>query len=544
MLSGCVDWPADFVARYREAGYWRGETLGEMLRARARVTPAQLAVVDGARRWTYRELDERVDRMAAGLRRLGIAQEQRVLIQLPNIAEFLTLCFALFRIGAIPVLALPAHRETEIVHLAELSQAIAYVIADTHVGFDYRVLARSVCKKVASVQHVLVVGDAQEFVSLAELDGPAEVVAGPAPRDVALLLLSGGTTGSPKLIPRTHDDYVCNIRLSVEVTGLSASDRYLVSLPIAHNFALGCPGALGTLHAGGTVVFCKDPSPETAFRLIEKEKITVTALIPPLVLVWLETAEWMEADLSSLQWLEVGGARLKAETAARIRPVLGCGLQQVYGMAEGLLNFTRLDDPESLVINTQGRPIAADDEVRIVDASDVEVAEGEVGELQVRGPYTLRGYYRAEEYNRQAFTADGFYRSGDLVRRLSSGHLVVEGRSKDVINRGGEKVPVEEIENYLMAHPAIRDVALVGIPDATMGERTCACIVARGAPPTLADVNAYLGRLGVAAFKLPDRLVVLESFPQTSLGKVNKRMLSMQVCATPPAKPASSATTT
>ncbi|KYF56826.1 2,3-dihydroxybenzoate-AMP ligase [Sorangium cellulosum] len=535
MLSGCVDWPDEFVARYREAGYWRGECLGEMLRARARAAPTRLAVVDGARRWTYQELDERADRMAAGLRRLGIAKEQRVLVQLPNIAEFLPLCFALFRIGAIPVLALPAHRETEIVHLAELSQSVAYVIADVHVGFDHRALARAVCKKVASLRHVLVVGDAQEFVSLSEVDAPAEDMDGPAPRDVALLLLSGGTTGAPKLIPRTHDDYVCNVRLSAEVTGLNESTRYLVSLPIAHNFALGCPGALGTLHAGGTVVFCKDPSPETAFRLIEKEKITVTALIPPLVVLWLEAAEWVQADLSSLQWLQAGGARLKAETAARVRPVLGCGLQQVYGMAEGLLNFTRLDDPESMVINTQGRPVAADDEVRIVDASDVEVADGEIGELQVRGPYTIRGYYRADDYNRRAFTADGFYRSGDLVRRLPSGHLVVEGRSKDVINRGGEKVPVEEIENYLMAHPAVRDVAIVGIPDPTMGERTCACIIPRGKAPALAEVNAYLSRLGVAAFKLPDRLVVLESFPQTSVGKVNKRALAKQVCGAPPA---------
>jgi 2,3-dihydroxybenzoate-AMP ligase len=206
-------------------------------------------------------------------------------------------------------------------------------------------------------------------------------------------------------------------------------------------------------------------------------------------------------------------------------------------MAEGLLNFTRLDDPASAVIDTQGRPMAEDDEVRIVDASDVEVADGEVGELQVRGPYTIRGYYRAEEYNRRAFTADGFYRSGDLVRRLPGGHLVVEGRSKDVINRGGEKVPVEELENYLMAHPAIRDVAIVGVPDATMGERTCACIIARGEAPTLAEVNAYLSRLGVAAFKLPDRLKVLESFPQTSVGKVNKRALVKQVCGASPAMP-------
>ncbi|MCG8423572.1 MAG: AMP-binding protein [Proteobacteria bacterium] len=534
MLNGFVDWPAKFTARYRELGYWRSETLGQLLRTQAWATPTQVALVDGERRWTYRELDEHADCLAAGLRALGIERQQRILVHLPNIAEFLPLCFALFRIGAIPVLALPAHRESEIVDLAHISESVAYVIADTHLGFDYRTLARSVCEKAANLQHVVVVGDAQEFVSLTDIEAraveaPANEMAEPDPHEVALLLLSGGTTGSPKLIPRTHDDYVYNVRASAAAAALDRATRYLVSLPIAHNFALGCPGALGTLYAGGTVVFCGDPSPDTAFPLIEKEKITVTALIPPLVLLWLEATEWTTEDLSSLQWLQAGGARLKAETAARIEPVLGCRLQQVYGMAEGLLNFTGLDDPDDLVVNTQGRPLAADDEVRIVDRDDTEVNEGEIGELQVRGPYTIRGYYRAEEYNRQAFTADGFYRTGDLVRRLPSGHFVVEGRSKDVINRGGDKVPVEEVENHLLAHPAVRDVAMVGVPDETLGERSCACIIASGAAPTLAELNAYLGGLGLAAFKLPDRLVVLDHFPTTRLGKVNKQALAEHV---------------
>jgi len=542
MLEGFVAWPAEFAARYRELGYWRGETLGQMLWSRAEETPTRVAVVDGERSWTYRELEHESARLAAGLRRLGIARGERVLVQLPNVAEFLSLSFALFRIGAIPVFALPAHRETEIVHLANLSESVAYVVADVHLGFDYRVLARTIRERAPKVRLILVVGDGQEFASLSELSrtwSDAQIPGGlaekiepePDPSDVALLLLSGGTTGSPKLIPRTHDDYVCNIRLSVEAAGLHADSRYLVCLPIAHNFALGCPGALGCLYAGGTVVLCPEASPETAFRLIERKAITVTALIPPLVLLWLEATEWVTADLGSLELLQVGGARLKAETAARVRGALGCALQQVYGMAEGLLNFTGRGEPDAIVFETQGRPVAADDELRIVDGNDAEVADGELGELQVRGPYTIRGYYRADAYNRQAFTSDGFYRSGDLVRKLPSGHLIVEGRSKDVINRGGDKVPVEELENYLLSYPRIRDVALVGIPDEAMGERTCACIIARDAAPTLAELNTHLRRIGVAAFKLLDRCIALDSFPKTALGKVNKRALAAQVAA-------------
>ncbi|GAA2801185.1 (2,3-dihydroxybenzoyl)adenylate synthase [Kitasatospora paracochleata] len=527
MLDGFTPWPEEFAARYRGRGHWQGRTLGSLLRDRAADSPDLLAVVDAHRRWTYRELDRRADRLAAGLDGLGIRAGDRVLVQLPNVAEFLALAFACFRLGAIPVLALPAHREAEITHLARLAEAVAYVIPDTHLGYDHRELARTLLDRAPSVRHVLVVGEPQEFTALADLAGAEpRALPEPDPSEVALLLLSGGTTGLPKLIPRTHADYVYNATASAEVTGIDTDSRYLVALPIAHNFPLACPGALGTLHAGGTVVMAPTPSPDDAFPLIERERITVTALVPPLALLWLEAADWGIADLSSLRLLQVGGARLKPATAAQIEPVLGCRLQQVFGMAEGLLNFTRPDDPDDLVLETQGRPLCADDELRIVDADDRPVAPGDVGELHVRGPYTLRGYYRADEHNRAAFTPDGYYRSGDLVRQLPSGHLVVEGRIKDVINRGGDKIPVEEVENHLLTHPAVHDIALVGIPDDALGERSCACVIAHGTPPTRAELNAHLVASGLAAFKLPDRVRVVEDFPRTALGKVNRRALA------------------
>ncbi|MEU8029619.1 AMP-binding protein [Streptomyces sp. NPDC049099] len=528
MLDGFTPWPAAFADHYRARGYWSGHTLGSLLRDRATAAPDAVAVVDGQRRWTYRELDVRADRLATGLHGLGIAPGDRVVVHLPNIAEFLELCFALFRLGAIPVMALPAHREAEIAHLLALSEAVAYVVPDTHLGFDHRPLARAVREKAPSLRQVLVVGDAQEFTPLASLPVEPRPLPEPDPSDVALLLLSGGTTGAPKLIPRTHDDYFYNAAASAEVTGLTADTRYLAALPVAHNFPLACPGLLGTLHAGGTVVMCPTPSPDAAFPLIAREGVTVTALVPSLALLWLEAAEWAEDDLSSLELLQVGGSRLKAETARRIAPELGCRLQQVFGMAEGLLCYTRLDDPEDLVLDSQGRPLCTDDEIRVVGPDDRDVPDGEVGELLVRGPYTLRGYYRATQ---QPFTSDGFYRSGDLVRRLPTGHLVVEGRIKDVINRGGEKVPVEEVENHLLAHPAVHDAALIGVPDDHLGERSCACVVPRCTPPTRADLTAHLTARGLAAYKLPDELRVLPSFPRTALGKVDKAALARQVSA-------------
>jgi 2,3-dihydroxybenzoate-AMP ligase len=344
---------------------------------------------------------------------------------------------------------------------------------------------------------------------------------------VALFLLSGGTTGLPKLIPRTHDDYVYNLRASAEVTGLDEDTVYLAALPVSHNFALACPGILGTLHAGGTVVMAPSPSPADAFALIERERVTVTALVPSLALLWLEAVKAVRRDLSSLRLLQVGGARLAEEPARRIRPELGCALQQVFGMAEGLLNYTRLDDPDDVVATTQGRPLSPDDEIRVVGAEGAEVPPGGIGQLLTRGPYTLRGYYRAEEHNARSFTPDGFYVTGDLVRQLPTGHLVVEGRVKDVINRGGEKVPTEEVEDHLMTHPAVREAALVGVPDPMLGERSCAFLRVRdGAEaPSLRELGAYLRERGLADYKLPDRVEVRAEFPYTAVGKVSKKAL-------------------
>ncbi|WP_330284534.1 (2,3-dihydroxybenzoyl)adenylate synthase [Streptomyces sp. NBC_00588] len=530
MLDGWVPWPDEVAARYRTEGYWAGRPLDRLLRDQAERAPERIALVDAeGDRWTYAELDARADRTAAGLRRLGIGGGDRVIVQLPNTDAFVVLFFALLRAGAVPVLTLPAHRESEIVHVAEVSGATAYAVPDVHDGFDHRTLARALRKAVPSVEHVLVAGEAAEFTPLADIDAEPVPLPVPDPSDVALLLLSGGTTGKPKLIPRTHDDYTYNVRSSAQTCGFDSSTVYLVVLPTAHNFALACPGLLGTLMAGGTVVLSPTPSPEDAFALIEREKVTVTAVVPPIALLWLDAVEWEEADLSSLRLLQVGGSKLGAEPAARVRPALGCTLQQVFGMAEGLLNYTRLDDPSELVVGTQGRPLSPADEIRVVDEDGHDVAPGATGELLTRGPYTLRGYYRAPGHNARTFTDDGYYRTGDLVRVLPTGHLVVEGRAKDQINRGGDKISAEELENHILAHPGVHDAAVVGMPDATMGERTCAYLVPRGQAPTHRELTTFLAERGVAAYKLPDRVEIVDAFPRTSVGKIDKKALGRTI---------------
>ncbi|RKH58257.1 (2,3-dihydroxybenzoyl)adenylate synthase [Corallococcus llansteffanensis] len=524
-LPGCPTWPEDFAQRYREAGYWRGETFGQLLRDRARDFGTHVALVAGTHRWTYAELDARVDRMAAGFHSLGIRARDRVVVQLPNVAEFYEVIFALFRMGALPVFALPAHRASEIGYFCAFTEAVAYVIPDRFGGFDYRTLAEQVRAATPTLKHVLVLGDAGPHTALASVPTEPITLEGPSPSDVAFFQLSGGSTGVPKLIPRTHDDYIYSLRASVDVCRFDRDTVYLCALPAAHNFPLSSPGVLGTFYAGGTAVMALHPSPDVAFPLIERERVTVTALVPPLTMVWLDSAQAKRHDLSSLKILQVGGARLSDEAAARVRPTLGCALQQVFGMAEGLVNYTRLDDPEQLIVTTQGRPMSDADELRVVDDDDVPVAPGETGHLLTRGPYTIRGYYNAEAHNTRSFTTDGFYRTGDLVRLTPEGYLVVEGRAKDQINRGGDKVAAEEVENHLLAHPSVSDAAVVAIPDKFLGERTCAVVIPRGEAPAASVLNAFLRQRGLAAFKIPDRIEFVAAFPQTGVGKVSKKAL-------------------
>ncbi|OEV08293.1 (2,3-dihydroxybenzoyl)adenylate synthase [Streptomyces nanshensis] len=540
MREGCVPWPEKLAGVYRERGYWTDELLGGLPEDAVAAGEARTALVTRDGSLTYAGLDAAADRMAAGLRARGLTAGDAVVVQLPNTAELVVVCLALFRTGVLPVFALPAHRAVEIEHLVRTSEAVAYICPDVTPGCDHREVARQVQARTEGLAHVLVSGDPGPYTALSEVDAAPEPAADRAPldpEDVALFLLSGGTSGPPKLIPRTHADYTYQLRASARLCGVGAESRYLAALPVGHNFALGCPGVLGTLRQGGTVVLAPAPTPDVCFPLVEKAGVTVSSLVPPLVPLWLDAVEWSDSDLSSLRLLQVGGARLDPATAARVSPALGCTLQQVYGMAEGLLNFTRVDDPPEIVHHTQGRPLSPGDEIRVTREDGSPAADGEEGELLTRGPYTLRGYYRAPERNRTHFTDDGFFATGDLVTRDPAGNFAVVGRINDVINRGGEKVPAQEVEEHLLHDPRVQSAALIPLPDPHWGELTCACVQPRDAadPPELRSLQNMLREKGLAAYKLPDRLEILPQLPLTAVGKIDKKKLkSLLTPAEPP----------
>lgn len=529
MLHGTVDWPEATAARYRAAGLWDGSTLFGLLEASAARWPDKAALVAGPRRLSYAELQQQSTRLAARLLGLGLAPRDRVVVQLPNIVEFAVVYFALARIGAIPVMALRPHRHAEVRHFLNASGARAYVIADRIGDFDYRDMAEQLRAEAPALRQVIVVGDArpgQQAYAKLMRDGDFEPPAVQVdPAEVGTMLLSGGTTSMSKLIPRTHQDYVLNARLCGRAAGFDEATVFMAILPLGHNYNLASPGMLATLLHGGTVVLAASTQTDDIFATVQRERVTHIAAVVPLIATWLASNVETRYDLSSLKVVQNGGARLAPELRARLRERFGCTPQEIYGTAEGLINMTRLDDAEEQLLHSSGAPVCDDDEIRVLDEQDRDVPDGESGELVTRGPYTIRGYYQAPDKNAEAFTADGFYRMGDIVRKRGR-HVYAEGRRKDFINRGGEKISCEEIENLMFAHPKVKTATLVAMPDAVFGEKACAFVVPQpGQSLSFEELISFLRSQQIASFKLPERLELVDELPLSPVGKILKRQL-------------------
>lgn len=530
-------WPDDFTERYRDAGYWHDENFADWWRSRMELFGDRQAVVGVNAsdrhtliRQTYRELDLSVGRTAQYLHDRNIAAGDRVIVQLPNTLQYLHAVLALFRLGALPIFALPAHRDRELTQFCLVADVTAHLVAAQSWDKDTTAVAEKVRTNLSQAG-----AEPPQLIDVETWqlpDQPLTESNAPPATEPALLQLSGGTTGVPKLIPRTAADYLYSVRESAKICALDSDSALLVTLPAAHNFPMSSPGSLGTLHSGGTVVFAADPSPRTSFSLIQSEHVTHASLVPPLLQAWLAAGSRSKFDLSSLRVIGVGGAKLADAVAERVRPELSAQLQQIFGMAEGLVCYTRLDDPLELVTTTQGQPISPADEIRVVDDHDNPVPDGAEGHLLTRGPYTIRGYYRAPEQNATSFTSDGFYRTGDLVRQLDSGHLVVTGRAKDQINRAGEKIATDEVEDVLLRHPQVHDAVLVPVPDTELGERSCAVVIAADAALTAADLRGTVVDSGLATFKIPDEFRFVDSFPVTGVGKTSRRQLRQLLLTT------------
>jgi 2,3-dihydroxybenzoate-AMP ligase len=535
MLDGVVRFPPEYAQRYRERGYWLDKSLATEFDAVFKRFADRTALIDGERRYRYADVDRQSDNLALNLLALGMKPLDRVVLQLPNVAEFVILYFALQKIGAIPIAALATHRYNEVSQFVDIAQAVACVYPERQSDFAFGPMIARVADASPCLKFRIVLGTAGAGeLSLTDLIArpatlPKTALTGFAadPTDPCIFQLSGGTTGVPKLIPRTHNDYAYNSKTAAQVCGVTSSSVLLLILPIAHNLPLACPGIQGFFFNGGSVVLSQSTRPEEVFRLVEKHGVTHIKVVPALLIRLINSDAVKQFDTSSLRYVQSGGQRLQPEVRIRTKELIpSVFVQENFGMSEGTLMFVRPEDPEEDRLETVGKPICPDDEVRLIDDEGNDVGPGEVGELCSRGPYTLRGYYGAAEHNAKVFTPDGFYCSGDLMRQNKAGNYIVEGRKKDLINRGGEKISAEEIENLILQHPAVQNVACVAMPDADMGERMCACVILRaGHSLTLRDLLAFLAAKEIAKFKLPERLETMNDFPLSTFGKVSKKTL-------------------
>lgn len=530
--------PCEAADPFTGADGREGRTLFEALVDSAAEHANRQALVADGREWTYAELVVEVEALGAALH--GFLQPgDRVILQGPNRAETVLTTLACFASGVVPVWALPQHRELELTAFAEHTGARAIVTSGGgEPGVDHESLAHAVRAKVASLEHVIVMDHPRQsgsmaFGSLASQDSQERplLLNGPSSADaLAVLIPSGGTTGASKIVPRTHNDLGYMLRQACRASRFDRTSRYLAVLPLGHGFVNTGPGVLGTLMSGGTVILSPSSSPEKAFPLAVRHEATATSVVPAVLQRWVDHARAGQGPVPSFVLAQSGAAFLPPDLAAAAEDAFECTVQQVYGMSEGLTCVTRIDDPVDVRRTTQGWPLSTRDEMRVVDDHGQDLGLGRVGTLLTRGPYTIGAYYQAPETDRVAFTADGWYITGDLAVLRQDGRVSIQGRTGDTINRGGEKVSAAEVEHVLLQHEDVDACAVVAMPDPVYGQDVCAFIVPCPGRELVNrdELAGHLTRHGLAPYKAPRAVLPLTAIPLTGIGKVDRRALRAQ----------------
>lgn len=527
------------LAYYEARGYLARKSLCEELYEVVQQRPDHVAVVADDAQLSYAELENAISNCVKKLRANGIGPSDNVLLQLPNRASYVVALFALMRVGATPTLMLPSHRQAEFLSLCEVLRPAAYIGTRDQFGFDGIAMVEAMDTEELGIKSLWAdsgtdrSGACPRHVlpdpNMASKTLGTRPLLWPDPRSNALNLLSGGTTSMPKVIPRVHEAYAYNARAAAQRCGVGPDTVYLAVLSTSHDLPLAQPGVLGTLLSGGTVVLCESSAFDEAFSAIERHRVTLTSIVPAVAQVWLEASEWFSADFSSLERIIIGAAALDDHLARGLMDRFGIRLHQGYGLGEGITTFTHIDDPLPVTFGTQGKPISAGDELMIVGPGGEAVGPYEQGEILEKGPYTFFGYLGSRD-TAECFTEDGFFRTGDRGYLTADGDLVLCGRVAEQINRLGENIAPNEVEQILCEIPGVQDAAVFGMPDPELGEKTVAAIVA--APKIGRDVilKEFINR-GVARYKVPDQVVLVSEIPLVNIGKADKKKLRELVAA-------------
>jgi non-ribosomal peptide synthetase component E (peptide arylation enzyme) len=527
-LEGVIYCEPQQAAEYIRGGGWIDVTVGDALRASARRFPDKPAFISDERSVTFRELDEQTDRLAAALLAMGLRSGDRAIFQMGTSVDTAIALFAAYKAGIIPVCAVPTYREVEIGHLAGQSAAAGYFVQTGLSNFDLVAFARQMMQRQPTLKHLIAEGNTLiESMPLERARRILEKVE-IRPTDVLSFQLSGGTTGVPKIIPRFHAEYIGQSTGWVRHIGIGCEDRLIYNLPLLHN-AGQLYAFIPVAYLGVTVVLMPKVDIQRMLELIEKHRVTHAMSIGPVAPQLIAYRAVRKHDLSSLRLF------VTLNRADALEAHIGVPCSQLYGITEGLVLCAPADAPAFVRHRTQADSGCALDEVRLLHPeSERPVKPGEMGELCFRGPSSLRGYYNNPEANRSAFTSEGFYRSGDMM----TAHLVdgktyyaFEGRLRDNINRGGEKIGCEEVEAYVSMHPAVADAKLVPMPDAFYGEKACVYLMLRPGrrAPSVKELGAFLVEKGLAKFKCPERIETIDSFPVTRVGKLDKMALRRMI---------------
>ena len=529
------------AAGYLASGAWKDATIGDALRATAARFPERMAFISDERSVDYRELDETTDRLAAALLDLGLRSGDRAIFQMGTTIETVLALMACYKAGIIPVCSVPQHREVEIGQLTEHAGARGYFVQADFSSFDLVGFARQMAERHASLEHVVVAraASSQGLTTLESLianmplnkarDRLRDVPVGP--RDVLSFQLSGGTTGVPKIIPRFHAEYLGHSAGWMKQYRVTPDSRVIWSLPLLHN-AGQLYAFIPAISAGVTTVLMPKVDIRRMLELIETHRVTHALSIGPIAPQMMAYTDIAKHDLSSLKLFAT------MSRADHLESHLGVPCSNLFGITEGLLLGTGGDMPEFARHHTQGASGCPEDEIKLlVPETETEAAPGQMGELCFRGPSTLPGFYHAPDVNAKAFTSDGFYRTGDMM----TAHVVdgctyyaFEGRLRDNVNRGGEKIGCEEVEAFVSMHPAVADAKLVAMPDPFYGEKGCVYIIARPGheAPDVKTLGAFLVGKGLAKYKCPERVETIGSFPLTRVGKLDKPALKARITAT------------
>jgi cyclohexanecarboxylate-CoA ligase len=535
-------------AQMRSQGWWRDTTINDALDQAAQQWPDRLALVaqrtgeGAAQSFNYAQLARMADRVAVGLWRLGVRPADVVACQLPNVWQFTVLYLACARIGAVLNPLMPIFRERELLFMLGHGEAKLVVVLKDFRSVDYEAMLKGIQPQLPHLRHVVAIGGAGADSFEALLAQPAWEQDADAvqileshrvqPDAITQLIYTSGTTGEPKGVMHSSNTLMANIHAYAERLTLGRDDVVLMASPMAHQTGF-MYGLMMPVMLGATAMLLDVWNAATAAQLIRQWRCTFTMASTPF-LADLSREVAVSGAVPSLRTFLCAGAPIPGPLVEQAQTALGAQIISAWGMSEnGAVTTTLPGDAAQRAVETDGLPLPGA-EVKVLDDLGQERPHGEIGQLWVRAHSNFGGYLQRPHLN--ATTDDGWFDTGDQARMDAQGYIRITGRSKDVIIRGGENIPVVEVESLLYKHPAVAQAAVVAYADERLGERACAVIVLKpgAVEPVLADLTDFLRTQKLAPHYLPERLVVLSEMPATPSGKIQKFKLREQLKAALP----------